>query len=120
MRGTYGNGEDRKNALGDRYQEVQNAINHIQNGSAQEIADEVWAGKWGNGDKRRTILGNRYDEIQRIVNGGGSSGTVYTVQKGDTLSGIAAKYGTTYQRLAELNGLSNPNLIYPGQKLKIG
>lgn len=118
MRGNYGNGENRKNALGSRYQEVQNAINHIQNGSAQEIADEVWSGKWGNGDKRRAILGNRYDEIQGIVNGGGS-GTVYTVQKGDTLSGIASKYGTTYQRLAEINGLSNPNLIYPGQRLRI-
>lgn len=45
--------------------------------------------------------------------------TVYTVKAGDTLSGIAAKYGTTYQALAEYNGLSNPNVIYPGQTIKI-
>lgn len=45
--------------------------------------------------------------------------TTYTVKAGDTLSGIAAKYGTTYQRLAEINGISNPNLIYAGQVLKI-
>lgn len=43
----------------------------------------------------------------------------YTVKKGDTLSGIAAKYGTTYQKIAADNGIANPNLIYPGQKLKI-
>lgn len=43
----------------------------------------------------------------------------YTVVSGDTLSGIASKYGTTYQKLAEYNEISNPNLIYPGQKIKI-
>ena len=46
--------------------------------------------------------------------------TVYTVKSGDTLFGIAAKYGTTYQKLAEINGIKNPSLIYPGQKIKIG
>ena len=45
--------------------------------------------------------------------------TTYTVKAGDTLSGIAEKYGTTYQHLAQINGISNPNLIYPGQVIKI-
>lgn len=119
MRGEYGNGRDRKNALGDRYQEVQNTINHIQTGNAHQIADEVWAGRWGNGSKRRTILGNRYDEIQRVINGSSSAGTVYTVKSGDTLSGIAAKYDTTVQNLVAINGINNPNLIYPGQRIRI-
>ena len=44
---------------------------------------------------------------------------VYTVQRGDTLSGIAAKYGTTYQKLASYNGIANPNVISVGQKIKI-
>lgn len=43
----------------------------------------------------------------------------YTVKSGDTLSEIAQKYGTTYQVLAEKNNISNPNLIYVGQVLKI-
>lgn len=119
MRGEYGNGEDRKNSLGTRYIDVQDAINHIQTAPVSEIVNEVWAGKWGNGDKRRTVLGNRYDEIQRVINGGGSAGTVYTVKSGDTLSGIAAKYGTTAQALAQKNGIANPNLIYPGQRIRI-
>ena len=56
------------------------------------------------------------------ISGGGTSApqqTVYTVQPGDTLSGIAAAFGTTYQRLAAVNGISNPNLIYPGQQIVI-
>lgn len=44
---------------------------------------------------------------------------VYTVQKGDTISGIAAKYRTTYQKLAEYNGIANPNKITVSQKIKI-
>lgn len=44
----------------------------------------------------------------------------YTVEKGDTLSAIAKKYGTTYQQIAKDNGISNPNLIYAGQTLEIG
>jgi murein DD-endopeptidase MepM/ murein hydrolase activator NlpD len=44
----------------------------------------------------------------------------YTVKKGDTLSDIAKKYGTTYQEIAEANGISNPNLIYEGHTLNIG
>lgn len=44
---------------------------------------------------------------------------VYTVVAGDTLSKIAAKYGTTYQALAAANGIANPNLIYVGQQIKI-
>ena len=47
------------------------------------------------------------------------SETVYVVKKGDTLSSIASKYGTTYQKLAEYNGIANPNVISVGQKIKI-
>jgi len=43
----------------------------------------------------------------------------YTVRSGDTLSGIAAAHGTTWQALAKLNGLSDPNVIHPGDKLKL-
>ena len=45
--------------------------------------------------------------------------TTYIVVKGDTLSGIAKRYGTTYQKLAEYNGIKNPNIIHVGQKIII-
>ena len=47
------------------------------------------------------------------------SGTTYVVQAGDTLSGIAARFGTTVAELVSLNNISDPNLIYVGQVLKI-
>ncbi len=43
----------------------------------------------------------------------------YTVQKGDTLSRIAKKYNATVDELQKLNGISNPNLIRVGQKLRV-
>ncbi|MBB1085471.1 LysM peptidoglycan-binding domain-containing protein [Limosilactobacillus fastidiosus] len=43
----------------------------------------------------------------------------YTVQSGDTLSGIANKFGTSYESLVSLNNISNPNRIYVGQVLKL-
>lgn len=43
----------------------------------------------------------------------------YVVKSGDTLGAIAARYGTTWQALQSLNGLSNPNYLYIGQTLKV-
>ena len=95
--------------------------------SVSELAKEVIAGKWGNGTARKTKLeaaGYDYDKVQAEVNKQlrvrtSSSTKTYTVKSGDTLSEIAEKYGTTYQALAKKNGISNPDLIYVGQVLKI-
>lgn len=48
-----------------------------------------------------------------------SSGTTYIVQPGDTLSEIAQRFGTTYQSLAAINNIADPNRIYPGQEIVI-
>lgn len=60
--------------------------------------------------------------LSKVITSTPASGTndiVYIVKSGDTLSGIAAKYGTTYQKLAAYNNISNPNLIAVGQKILI-
>lgn len=88
--------------------------------SDEQLAAEVIAGAYGDGDARRAALGSRYAAVQAIVNSKlGAASRTYTVKSGDTLSGIAARYGTTWQALQAKNGLSNPNLIYPGQVLRI-
>lgn len=68
MIGVYGNGEERKAALGDRYDEVQALINEARSASVDELANDVLAGKFGDGDIRKAILADRYDEVQARVN----------------------------------------------------
>ena len=97
--------------------------------SNEEIAQEVIDGKWGNGAERKqklTDAGYDYNAIQKIVNEMLSvdkpqpSTKTYTVKSGDTLSGIAKKYGTTVKKLQALNpSISNPNKIYVGQKIVV-
>ncbi|HLH63933.1 MAG TPA: LysM peptidoglycan-binding domain-containing protein [Ktedonobacteraceae bacterium] len=48
-----------------------------------------------------------------------SGDQTYVVVSGDTLGGIAARYGTTWQKLASYNHIPNPNLIYINQKVCI-
>jgi LysM repeat protein len=44
---------------------------------------------------------------------------VHVVRRGETLTAIATRYGTTPQSIVQLNGLANANYIYAGQRLKI-
>lgn len=95
--------------------------------TVEELAEEVWAGKWGNGETRKRRLTNAgydYGKVQALVNKQAQTrqaeqAEYYVVQTGDTLSGIASKYGTTWQALQEINNIPDPDLIYPGQKIKI-
>ena len=41
----------------------------------------------------------------------------YTIRSGDTLSGIASRYGVSVSDLVSWNNIANPNLIYAGQKI---
>lgn len=47
------------------------------------------------------------------------AGESYTVKSGDMLWKIAEKYNMEWQELAEMNGLKNPNMIYPGQVIEL-
>ncbi len=83
-----------------------------------------------NGRYIRGFITPDFDMIARKL-GGTSGGTAdkptkpttqagtYTVKSGDTLSRIAAKYGTTVAKLVEINGIKNPNLIRVGQILRL-
>lgn len=97
--------------------------------TTEELANEVIQGKWGNGDNRKAALteaGYNYAEVQAKVNEILKAPTkvaeakeYYTVVRGDTLSAIARKYGTTVNQLVEWNGIKNPNLIYVGQRFRV-
>lgn len=135
INGVYGNGSDRTNALiamgydPGKVQERVNAIlkeNATPSKSIAQVAEDVIAGKYGNGSDRRNKLaaeGFDPDAVQAEVNRQlkASSITVqyYKVQPGDTLSGIAQQFGTTVDRLVQLNRITNKNLIYVGQKIRV-
>ena len=105
----------------DNVEVVENSVDNLKN--IDEIARDVISGKYGNGNERKNKLGNLYEEVQKrvieILKNNVSQETIYIVKSGDTLSGIAKKYNTTYQKIAKDNNISNPNLIYPNQKLVI-
>lgn len=93
----------------------------------EQLAEEVLEGKWDNGEARKkklTEAGYDYQAVQDIVNkklGINKEPAVeyYTVVKGDNLTKIAKKYGTTVNQLVSWNGIKNKNLIYAGQKLRV-
>lgn len=76
-------------------------------------------------------LGSKFpyiaSEVNKRLNGNTTPSTpslpetssTYTIKSGDTLSAIARKFNTTYQKLAEINGIKDPSKIYVGQVLKV-
>jgi LysM repeat protein len=59
--------------------------------------------RWVGGDKRQEVAAPRQ----------------VTVQAGDTLRGIARQVGCGFEEIAKVNGIQNPDLIYPGQVLNV-
>jgi LysM repeat protein len=94
-----------------------------------ELAKEVLEGKWGNGDDRKnrlTAAGYDYSAVQAKVNElcrkqNADQPVYYTVKSGDTLSGIARKYGTSVSSIQQLNPtlIKNVNLIITGWKIRV-
>ena len=96
--------------------------------TVDELAQEVLDGKWGNGTDRKerlTAAGYDYSAVQAKVNAlvkkQESTHVYYTVKSGDTLSGIAKKYGTTVSAIQKLNPtlIKNVNLILTGWKIRV-
>ena len=126
MLGRFGVLDARKAALGNRYDEVQGFIDHIYKAPSYDLAQEVLTGKYGNDEVRRHVLGDRWSEVQEIVDHivlgdkrQADQTYYYTVQPGDTVSGIANRMGVNWLEIARLNGLEPPYTIYVGQKLRI-
>ena len=73
IRGEYGNGQERKEKLGNLYSEVQAKVNELLGQSSNsvnidELAKAVIRGDYGNGEERKQKLGNLYSEVQAKVN----------------------------------------------------
>lgn len=74
--------------------------------------------KWSNISDANCISVGQIIRFSAPVTATNNTNT-YTVVAGDNLSSIAAKFNTTVSSICSLNNISNPNLIYAGQVLKI-
>ena len=66
-------------------------------------------------DPNLIVAGSRL----RLGGSGGRGGRTYTVARGDTLSAIAARFGTSVTALARVNRLNDPNMIVAGTRLRV-
>ena len=112
--GEWGNGKERQSALenaGYNYQEVQDAVNALVNGSitipsksVQDVAKEVINGQWGNNPDRQKKLeaaGYNYQEVQNAVNSilkGNAATDLTTIAK----EVILGKWGNGQERIDRL------------------
>ena len=128
INGEFGNGDERRAALGDKYDAVQQRVNEILNGDepapepsyddVDDLAQRVINGEFGNGDDRRNALGDKYDAVQARVNellGSGTGGAdieelAQAVIRGDYGNGeerrnaLGSNYDAVQQRVNEILG----------------
>ena len=131
IRGEYGNDPQRHALLGNRYDEVMAVVNERLrgnsgggNGSGTYVVrpgdslSAVFGGSWPtiarlNGIRAPYVI----HPGQRLATGsGGVGGRTVTVQRGDTLSGIAARLGIPQSQIHGYRS-GNPSLIYAGEVL---
>jgi N-acetylmuramoyl-L-alanine amidase len=68
--------------------------------------------------KSIAVLGALALTLTSVVSASASES--YEIRPGDTLTGIAGRYGVSVDMLAQMNGIQNPNLIYAGQRIALG
>ena len=69
-------------------------------------------------DPDRIYAGNTI-KVPESGSDSSSSPQYYTIRSGDTLSEIAQKFGTSVNALTRLNGISNPDRIYAGTRIRV-
>jgi LysM repeat protein len=72
---------------------------------------------------RSPVVLSPYPSVPQQANspytGGSLANTAYLVQPGETLSGIAERFSTSVETIAEANDVEDPNLIFVGQVLYV-
>lgn len=142
IRGEYGDGDYRKSKLGANYSAVQARVNamltHSSSGSTVSVSYCVTVSRGDTVSGIASRTGKKPASAWRVPSGnvnviypgqkvcyGSGAGVarssnytgsrVHVVRRGETLSGI---FGSDWQRVAQLNHLSNPSFILPGQYLR--
>ncbi len=91
---------------------------HINGTAPSDEALEQLKTAWGSVDPDYTAG----DLVLSVTAGAGGGANTYTVEHGDSLSAIGAKYGISWHSIYEANKAligDNPDMIQPGQELTI-
>lgn len=75
--------------------------------------------EWNNVRSSTIYVGQKLKILGSSVQDVSGAATYHTVQRGETLGGIARRYGKRVAELARWNSLGARKTIYPGQKLKL-
>src|SRR5690606_16434121 len=96
-------------------------VNNDEDGDGTRDSVSIWNDPTGfsyqstvNFGTLELVEGNANDNANDNAN---TDAKTYTVVVGDNLTKIAKVYGTSWQKLQELNAFNDPNLIYPGQEI---
>ncbi|MCT6918155.1 MAG: LysM peptidoglycan-binding domain-containing protein [Bifidobacteriales bacterium] len=132
IRGEYGNDPQRQALRGNRYDEVMAVVNErLRGNTGGGTGSGIYVVR--PGDSLSAVFGGSWPMVARLNgisppyvihpgqrlatgNGGGGGGRTVTVQRGDTLSGIAARLGIPQSRLHGYRS-GNPNKIQIGEVL---
>ncbi len=126
--GKWGNGAEREQRLKEAGYDparIQQIVNEkTRRKSVDELAEEVIEGRWGSGETRvRRLSEAGYDAaaVQARVDEllAQRSKVYHTVRAGETLSGIARRYGTTVAQLVSWNHIADPDHIVAGERLRV-
>lgn len=99
MNGKYGDGDERKDALGKYYDQIQDVINYVYDHGTDDLVTDVLSGKFGTGDIRKAVLGEKYDAVQKAVNAKLKGQKSIKEIAQDV---IAGKYGNGEERVQKL------------------
>ena len=95
----------------------------VRRGDSLSSIAARYGGTWKDWRGYRSGNPNRIYVGERVCRGGSApratTTATHVVRRGETLSGIASRYGTTWQRLQATNRIRNANIIYPGQVLRV-
>lgn len=98
-------------------------IAHMQSGAAAPVSGRIHVQAQGQAEKPAettpavTVPGTTGNAEGQTPSTAASS--LYLVQPGDNLTKIGSKFGVHWRDLAKWNKLTNPNLIYPQQQLRV-
>lgn len=85
--------------------------------SEHGVSTSAIAAENGITDPNRIWVGQLLSIPGGTTDSPSSAPDIYVVQPGETLGTIAARFGTTVSTIAELNGITNPNIVYAGTRL---